>query len=615
MSYLSNSAGDPNFLGYFANQAALESAYPVGFPGAFAIVGSTDTIWAWDEDTMQWLNTGGSAGTGPTGPTGATGATGATGPTGATGTGATGATGGTGPTGPTGPTGATGTGATGATGPTGPTGATGATGAGVTGATGPTGATGTGDVVGPASATDNAVARFNTTTGKLIQNSSVIIDDNGKISTTVSTGEALSVSSSLGAGTSENLVYIETTNASWDRPMLRIIDNTTAGGAANIRIDSPNPDIELVESDQVSPAGKFEIAVQSDKFQINGRNAADNSFEQILNVQRMDDGGTVGIGVATGDAPNATLEIVHNAAGAIVPDFIIAVSTAVGASSGDWMNLSKTGNFIFNERGSAVYFRIESDTDANNFYSDGTNNRVGIGTASPIQKLHVNGRGQFGVASTTSGTIDLANSAAAGLTRISPGAPASDVTSTLPATTTTLVGRDTTDTLTNKTLTSPTINTPSAFTTGGTITLAENTSIALDPAGSADGKYTGITVTGTAGYTQAFGDLVYLAVADSRWELADADASATAGPVALAMVVVAGTDGTACTLLLQGIIRADAKFPTMTVGATQFVGETAGAIQGTIPTGADNVIRTVGYALTADELYFNPSTDWQITVA
>lgn len=39
-----------------------------------------------------------------------------------------------------------------------------------------------GDVVGPSSATDNAVARFNTTTGKLIQNSAVIINDNGTMS-------------------------------------------------------------------------------------------------------------------------------------------------------------------------------------------------------------------------------------------------------------------------------------------------------------------------------------------------------------------------------------------------------------------------------------------------
>lgn len=192
-------------------------------------------------------------------------------------------------------------------------------------------------------------------------------------------------------------------------------------------------------------------------------------------------------------------------------------------------------------------------------------------------------------------------------------------------------------TLTSKTLTSPTLTTPVLGTpSSGTLTnctglpaasivpgtlatgayvLAENASIQLDPAGSADGKYTGITVTATSDYTQAFGDLVYLKASNSRWAAADADAATTAGPVALAMVVVTGTSGNACTLLLQGIIRADAKFPTMTVGATQYVGETAGEIQGAIPTGADNIIRTVGYALTADELLFNPSTDWQVTVA
>lgn len=149
----------------------------------------------------------------------------------------------------------------------------------------------------------------------------------------------------------------------------------------------------------------------------------------------------------------------------------------------------------------------------------------------------------------------------------------------------------------------------------GNITLGENTSIALDPAGSADGKYSGITITGVAGYAQAFGDLVYLSSSDSRWELADAD-SATTSDRMLAMVVVAGgSDGAACTLLLQGVIRADAKFPTLTIGSAVYVGETAGEIQVAIPTGADNVIRRVGYALTADEIYFNPSMDSQITVA
>jgi hypothetical protein len=40
---------------------------------------------------------------------------------------------------------------------------------------------GAGDVVGPASSTDNAVARFDLTTGKLIQNSVVIVDDSGNV--------------------------------------------------------------------------------------------------------------------------------------------------------------------------------------------------------------------------------------------------------------------------------------------------------------------------------------------------------------------------------------------------------------------------------------------------
>lgn len=123
-------------------------------------------------------STGATGAAGPTGPTGSTGATGSTGPTGPTGS--TGATGVAGPTGPTGSTGATGdTGVAGPTGPTGPTGAA-STVAGPTGPTGPAGS-GSGDVLGPASATDNAVARFDSTTGKLIQNSLFIINDSGEI--------------------------------------------------------------------------------------------------------------------------------------------------------------------------------------------------------------------------------------------------------------------------------------------------------------------------------------------------------------------------------------------------------------------------------------------------
>lgn len=39
----------------------------------------------------------------------------------------------------------------------------------------------TGDVTGPASATDNAITRFNGTTGKTVQNSAAFVDDNGNV--------------------------------------------------------------------------------------------------------------------------------------------------------------------------------------------------------------------------------------------------------------------------------------------------------------------------------------------------------------------------------------------------------------------------------------------------
>ena len=67
--------------------------------------------------------------------------------------------------------------------------------------------------------------------------------------------------------------------------------------AASIRIDDPNPDIELVETGLPGAdpnAGKFEIAVQADQLQINGRNAdvgPNKGFETIVVSTRPAAGG------------------------------------------------------------------------------------------------------------------------------------------------------------------------------------------------------------------------------------------------------------------------------------------------------------------------------------
>lgn len=148
----------------------------------------------------------------------------------------------------------------------------------------------------------------------------------------------------------------------------------------------------------------------------------------------------------------------------------------------------------------------------------------------------------------------------------------------------------------------------------GNLTLAENTSIALDPAGSADGKYSGITIAGTAGAALAFGDLCYLDPTDSRWELADANAAAAAdgdarGVLGICVLAAAG-DASATTMLLHGVVRADTAFPALTIGAPVYVSETAGDIVVTQPVTTDVVIRIVGVALTADEIFFNPDFTW-----
>lgn len=93
------------------------------------------------------------------------------------------------------------------------------------------------------------------------------------------------------------VLEVTATNPEYNQPALRIKQAGTRGGVASIRIDDPNPDIEFVETDQDpnDPAkGKYEIAVQSDKLQINGRNASDTGFETIVVFQRLGAGGNIG---------------------------------------------------------------------------------------------------------------------------------------------------------------------------------------------------------------------------------------------------------------------------------------------------------------------------------
>jgi hypothetical protein len=181
--------------------------------------------------------------TGDVGPTGPTGVAGPTGPTGAQGiqgevgpTGPTGAQGVQGNVGPTGPTGAQGiqgdVGPTGAVGPTGPTGSTGAAGA--------TGPTGPGNVVGPGTSTDNAVVRFDGTTGQLVQNSNVTIDDDGDVVISVNSTEAALRITQTGSG---NALLVEDSANPDSTPFV-----VTADGDVGIGTATPNTQLAVYRS-------------------------------------------------------------------------------------------------------------------------------------------------------------------------------------------------------------------------------------------------------------------------------------------------------------------------------------------------------------------------------
>ena len=68
----------------------------------------------------------------------------------------------------------------------------------------------------------------------------------------------------------------------------------------------------------------------------------------------------------------------------------IHFETATAGASTEKMIIG-TSNLVINDIGAVFNVRIEGDTDANLFYTDATNSRVGIGLISPTEKLEVSG--------------------------------------------------------------------------------------------------------------------------------------------------------------------------------------------------------------------------------
>jgi hypothetical protein len=90
----------------------------------------------------------------------------------------------------------------------------------------------------------------------------------------------------------------------------------------------------------------------------------------------------------------------------------------------------------------------------------------------------------------------------------------------------------------------------------------------------------------------------------SSWDLTDADAAGTSKGL---LGIATGSEFNRG-MLLRGYIYNSSW--NWTVGATLYLSTTAGAITETQPTGSADIVRVVGYAISADLIYFNPSQEW-----
>lgn len=123
-----------------------------------------------------------------------------------------------------------------------------------------------------------------------------------------------------------------------------------------------------------------------------------------------------------------------------------------------------------------------------------------------------------------------------------------------------------------------------------------------------DGKYSGETaIIDVDSNAVGFAGALYMA-ADGNLDTADYNAETTAPCVCLAIDTGTGSNKR---VLLRGFIREDDWNWTIGPGKTGFIYLGAsGVLTQTAPSGVGDVVQIVGWAVTADSMYFNPSLNY-----
>jgi len=160
-----------------------------------------------------------------------------------------------------------------------------------------------------------------------------------------------------------------------------VIDNSTG---ANVRQDINNALGAIIGNNSGDPStlpatAPFMLVADTTDNTMKIRNAANNGFIELFQL-------------------DGTFTLEDGSASSPALPFRDDLNTGIFSSAADTFNVATGGverlelgtATIFNEDGADVDFRIEGDTEANLFYVDAGNNRVGISTSSPQSLLEVN---------------------------------------------------------------------------------------------------------------------------------------------------------------------------------------------------------------------------------